>query len=251
MGRGWREYGSLKLKYQPDIGQLNCGDAYLWGHIEQLANLDEISAMSEIAHIRQITKTGYDEVIDIIRENDIIVQTTAVVLQEILNRYGKNTDEYTDFEKSILSKPFLDYIEGKWFENENLNILKTDEDYLFQKQLLSEDFEVIGRLAEEGIILLSCTDSGFYYHGTIPGKSLHQEFEILSQLGLSPYRILRTNTYNAWFVSKRMGLQEEFGIIKTGCRADFLVIDEDPFADIGNLKKRYGVMAAGRFPPRC
>ncbi len=44
-------------------------------------------------------------------------------------------------------------------------------------------------------------------------------------------------------------MPESFGTIEVGRRADLLLLDADPLADIRNVWKRAGVVVAGRWLP--
>jgi hypothetical protein len=69
--------------------------------------------------------------------------------------------------------------------------------------------------------------------GTMPGISLHTELELLVRLGLSPREALAAATNN---YSLELGWNE-LGQIAPGRRADILVLDADPTANIWNARR--------------
>jgi hypothetical protein len=75
--------------------------------------------------------------------------------------------------------------------------------------------------------------SGADSMGTMPGISLHTELELLVRLGLSPREALAaaTNDYALQFG------WNELGLIAAGRRADILVLDADPTANIWNARR--------------
>jgi hypothetical protein len=75
--------------------------------------------------------------------------------------------------------------------------------------------------------------SGAPARGTMPGISLHTELELLVRLGLSPREALAaaTNNYAEQFH------WTELGQIAPGRRADILVLDADPTANIWNARR--------------
>ena len=75
--------------------------------------------------------------------------------------------------------------------------------------------------------------SGAAAHGAMPGISLHVELELLVRLGLSPREALAaaTNNYSIQFG------WNELGQIAPGRRADILVLDSDPTANIWNARR--------------
>jgi hypothetical protein len=48
-----------------------------------------------------------------------------------------------------------------------------------------------------------------------------------------------------------MGVSSDRGTVSVGKRADLLVLDGDPLADIGNTRRIAGVVASGRWLPRA
>jgi imidazolonepropionase-like amidohydrolase len=80
--------------------------------------------------------------------------------------------------------------------------------------------------------------------GTLPGYSLHKELENFAAAGMTPYEALRTGTTDA---AKFLHQEHEFGLVSTGLRADLLLVDANPLADVKNTSKIAGVMAGGRW----
>ncbi len=75
----------------------------------------------------------------------------------------------------------------------------------------------------------------------IPGESLHQEFELLRQAGLSPLAILRMAGENGARALRR----SDVGIIAPGRRADLVLLSADPRTDIRNTRKIVWTMKDG------
>ena len=75
--------------------------------------------------------------------------------------------------------------------------------------------------------------SGSAAMGTMPGISLHTELEMLVRIGLSPREALAAATSN---YANQFGWNE-LGQIAPGRRADILVLDGDPTANIWNARR--------------
>ena len=75
--------------------------------------------------------------------------------------------------------------------------------------------------------------SGAPAMGTMPGISMHTELEMLVRLGLSPREALASATNN---YAIQFGWTE-LGLIAPGRRADILVLDADPTANIWNARR--------------
>ena len=78
----------------------------------------------------------------------------------------------------------------------------------------------------------------------VPGFAIHDELENLVRAGLSPYEALRTGTVNAASALERAG---EFGVVKSGSRADLLLLEANPLNDLSTLQNPVGVMARGHW----
>ncbi|HEV8366224.1 MAG TPA: amidohydrolase family protein [Gemmatimonadaceae bacterium] len=78
-----------------------------------------------------------------------------------------------------------------------------------------------------------------------PGESLHDELELLVRhLGMTPLEAITAATrVPATFV----GVGDSVGTIAPGKVADLVVLEADPRADIGNVRRIRGVMLAGRW----
>jgi imidazolonepropionase-like amidohydrolase len=78
----------------------------------------------------------------------------------------------------------------------------------------------------------------------MPGFAIHEELSHLVEAGLSPYEALRAGTRDA---ARFLELEDEFGTVTVGKRADLLLVDANPLDDVANVGRRLGVMARGRW----
>jgi adenine deaminase len=67
-------------------------------------------------------------------------------------------------------------------------------------------------------------------------------------VGLSPYEVLRTSTYNP---ALYLGELDEFGTVEAGKRADLVLLEENPLEDISSTQQIAGVMVRGRYYSRA
>lgn len=86
------------------------------------------------------------------------------------------------------------------------------------------------------------TDSGNPF--VWPGYSAHEELWYLVKAGLSPYEALKTATVNA---AKSLGKHNVIGTITPGKRADLVLVEDNPLADISNTSKIFGVLVEGKW----
>ncbi len=97
-----------------------------------------------------------------------------------------------------------------------------------------------------GVPLLMGTDA-MATAAVLPGISAHNELKELVNAGLSPYEALQTATVNAALFLRQPG---EFGVIKTGARADLVMLDANPLQQIDATARIRGVMLRGRWLDR-
>lgn len=104
---------------------------------------------------------------------------------------------------------------------------------------------IIKALNDTGVRMLLGTDALQQF--IEPGFSVMREMESLRRAGLTPYQILRTATVNPAIY---LGEEDSSGTIETGKRADLVVLDANPLADVTNIAKVRGVMVGGRWYTR-
>jgi imidazolonepropionase-like amidohydrolase len=107
---------------------------------------------------------------------------------------------------------------------------------------------VLKALADEGAPLLMGTDSPQMFN--VPGFALHREVALMAEAGVPAYTVLESGTRNvARYAREVLGKPDDFGTVAVGKRADLVLLDADPLADVRHLARRAGVMVRGRWLP--
>jgi cytosine/adenosine deaminase-related metal-dependent hydrolase len=104
--------------------------------------------------------------------------------------------------------------------------------------------QVLAALHRGGVGILMGTDAPQEF--SVPGFSLHREFPRMRAAGMTPFDILASGTRNVGEYFRR---NDTFGTVAVGRRADLLLLDADPLADLANLQRIAGVMVRGRWVP--
>ncbi|WP_266158321.1 amidohydrolase family protein [Dyella silvatica] len=91
-------------------------------------------------------------------------------------------------------------------------------------------------LHRQGLTIVAGTDQD------VPGYSLHRELEIYVQAGFTPMEALQAATSVPARVLK---LDKELGTLQVGKRADMLLLDADPLADIRNTRRIAKTISGG------
>lgn len=86
--------------------------------------------------------------------------------------------------------------------------------------------EFVGRMYRAGITLVPGTDA-------VAGFTLQRELELYVQAGMTPAQALQSATWTA----SRIARAEDRGVIAPGKRADLILIDGDPTANIADIRK--------------
>jgi imidazolonepropionase-like amidohydrolase len=91
-----------------------------------------------------------------------------------------------------------------------------------------------------GVRIAAGTDAGTGYN---PHGGLPEQVALLGSHGMTTKQALTAATRNA---AHAIGLAETHGKIAVGRRADLLVVDGDPFADLAALRNVRAVYLGGR-----
>jgi imidazolonepropionase-like amidohydrolase len=133
---------------------------------------------------------------------------------------------------SITVKPLLDPARQRQVRDSKSGIT--------YRQQLPTAIANLKMVADAGIPIAFGTDSG------VPTRFIgyfeHLEMDMMQQAGLSPSQIIQSATAGA---AGCLGLRK-VGTLKPGHRADFVVLDADPMADIKNMRFINAVYVGGQ-----
>jgi imidazolonepropionase-like amidohydrolase len=106
-----------------------------------------------------------------------------------------------------------------------------------RRRVLDKALALLGVLHKAGVPIVAGTDQA------VPGHSLHRELELYVKAGFTPLEAIQAATLVPARVMKK---DKELGTIAVGKRADFILVDGDPLADIRALRRIRVVVAGGR-----
>jgi hypothetical protein len=112
--------------------------------------------------------------------------------------------------------------------------------------IVASRLRILGALSQGGVKILMGTDAPQQF--SIPGFSLHRELLWMRRAGMTPYQILVSGTRN---VGEYFKASDSFGTIAPGKRADLVLLEANPLADIAHVGKIAGVMLRGRWLARA
>ena len=208
-------------------------------HVEELVKMVELS--DESTHqasdesIRQMAQDAADD--------GLWVTTTVHMFRSI-------ADQASDLEGTLAKMPEVKFVHPGVYGGQGWGPGANDYVELgsqsWYPNYLAAQEKLLLALNESGALLMSGTDTPV--PGMVPGFSLHAELETMVDIGLPPYDVLRTSTYNP---ALYLGELDEFGTVEAGKRADLVLLEENPLEDISNTQQIAGVMVRGRYYSRA
>jgi imidazolonepropionase-like amidohydrolase len=129
-------------------------------------------------------------------------------------------------------------LDGKWEETLRSSYNR------YPQGKLEDVLETVRALAAAGVDVLAGTDASMaetFFGGLAHGASLHHELQYLVEAGLTPAQALRAATATT---ARRFRLGDR-GRIAEGLRADLLLVDGDPTANIGDTLTTRAVWRRG------
>jgi hypothetical protein len=168
-----------------------------------------------------------------------LVHTPTLVTSEALIRMA---DPHAADDPAVHLLPRY-YRDGVW-DRRTMPLFHsfTDETLDVMKQGMKRGQEIVRRLDEAGVRLHLGTDTvGMPF--TVPGESLHREFRLMVETGLSREAVWKAGTSAA---GASLGLPQ-LGVVQTGAPADLLIFEQDPTASLTALSTLKGVVADGRY----
>ena len=100
----------------------------------------------------------------------------------------------------------------------------------------------IKALHDAGVLFLLGSDAPQLWN--VPGFSAYRELGALVAAGLTPFQALRTGTVN---VARFLGEENRAGVVRSGARADLILLDANPLQDVSNTLRIHGVVVNGRW----
>ena len=179
-----------------------------------------------------------DALVAALKENDVIVTTTAVVYEHIGQLRSREV-VLTPLEIALGDPVAI----ASWEEApEASKRLEIGEALEARVALILENLKT---LADAGVRVAVGTDAG--NPGTLHGPSIHRELALLEGAGFSPAQILRAATLDAAAVFSR---DPDFASLAPGKRADLLVLGSDPMAGVAGWQDIETVIIGGvRYDP--
>ena len=217
-------------------------DGYVEGMLRDGATLTpEQSAFFGLNLGDQLDETKMPALVQATKRADVWNVPTQVLLENLV---------VAGTSHQLAQRPEMRFVpaatRSQWAEVKDGMLEETGSTLESARRTVQVRRRLIKALHQAGAGILLGSDAPQIYN--VPGFSTHRELESLVGAGLTPYQALETGTRN---IARYFGTEKETGTIEKGKRADLVLLDADPLADIRNTTRRSGVMVRGRWLPQA
>jgi imidazolonepropionase-like amidohydrolase len=216
-------------------------------------NLRVAAHLVNLEHAKGLVNAGLDIIAHSIRDQDVDAAFIAELKRRNVGYIPTLTRDLSVFQYE--STP--DYINDPFFLRGMPNYaaqiarvkdpalhakIKANPGTQVSKRQLDQALRNLKLLSDGGVMIAMGTDSGTGT-GRWQGFFEHVEMELMVKAGMTPMQTLVASTGNA---AKVMQLDKELGTLQPGKRADFVVLNADPLADIKNTRSIESVWIDGK-----
>jgi imidazolonepropionase-like amidohydrolase len=249
--------------HHPDIVKLWLDDFWgqypkmkpeIYGAIIDEAHKNHLRVAAHVYHeedAQHLVDDGIDALAHSVRDAEIPDSLIAQMKNKNVAYIGTmSLDEfltaYAD-DPSWLNQPFFrDALEPGVYEMITSQQYKksVQDDKKTKAEIAAQSIEMknMKKVYDAGILVALGTDSGAT--PTRPfGFAEHQELQLLVEAGLTPLQAITVATKNG---AELLHASGEFGVLRPGLKANFIVLDKDPSKDIRNTESISSVWKNGK-----
>ena len=209
------------------------------------------SGQASIEHLDNYVETiGGPDSADDARLTKVVASTCAAHAWTVPTLALWETFIGTEDSAQLAAREELRYVPQAWRANwaQQLSQLRKSNTLPADKRLVTLALrrKILKALQTAGCPIALGTDSPQLY--SVPGFSIEREMRSMAAAGLTAQQILSEATREP---ARYFGAEQEFGTVAPGQRADLLLLNANPLADLRNIAKRAGVMVNGRWLPQA
>lgn len=208
------------------------------------------SGQASIDHLDNYVETiGGPDSADDARLTKVVAATCAARTWTVPTLALWETFYGTEDSLTLASREEVRYVPQAWRANwaQQLKQLRKDLPPVDKRlTTLALRRKILKAIQTAGCPIAFGTDSPQLY--SVPGFSMEREMRSMAAAGLTSQQILSEATRQP---ARYFGADQEFGSVAAGQRADLILLNDNPLADLRNITKRAGVMVNGRWLPQA
>ncbi|HEY0648027.1 MAG TPA: amidohydrolase family protein [Phenylobacterium sp.] len=230
-GRGMRVLGHI-----PDAVRGHTEAAFVPGY-DLVVHAEEYAKQSPDLNDADIRRFA-----DLARRNGTWLTPTLTTSQWVFLQ-TRSLDELRALPTLRYLHPMLAH---SWLADNTYARRATPERLARFERIVDFDRRLARTFAEAGVPQMVATDA--MNPGMVPGFSIHDELLAMAEAGLSNADVLAGATR---LPAEWLGVERDRGTIEVGKRADLVLLDADPLADLRSTRAIHGVLLGGRWLPRA
>jgi imidazolonepropionase-like amidohydrolase len=197
----------------------------------------QVNGFFGLGIMRQIDQSRFGAIVDRVKASGVAMVPTQILMDNY-------TSDATGDELTALPefRYWVPQQVAAWRTAKNTLLAQAPATREQRQEFTALRRRYIKALHDGGVPFLLGSDAPQLWN--VPGFSAHRELGALVAAGLTPYQALRTGTVN---VARFMGEEGRSGVVRTGARADLLLLDANPLDEIANSLRISGVVVNGRW----
>jgi imidazolonepropionase-like amidohydrolase len=229
--RGLKILGHIPDAFQGQLESAFVPNFSMVAHAEEFSKHSEIFTDEDAARYAQVAK-----------KNGTWLTPTLTVMRWIASQ-SRSLDE-------LRASPTLKYahplLQSKWLVANRYSKNGTPELATYFDKMVEFHNRLVRAFKAAGVPIVTGTDT--LTSGVVAGFSLHDELELLVNAGLTNEEALASATRlpSVW-----LGVDVDRGTVEIGKRADLVLLDADPLANVANTRKISGILLSGRWVGRA
>lgn len=215
---------------------------HLDGFVEAMYNgsaplTPQLNGFFGLGIVRQLDRSRFDALVQRTRASGVAMVPTQILMDNYANDLtGEQLTSLPEFRYWVPQQ-----VAGWRTQKDNiLSQLPVPREQ--RQEYIALRRRLLKALHDAGVPFLLGSDAPQLWN--VPGFSAHRELGALVAAGLTPYQALATGTVN---VARFMGEEGRAGVVRTGARADLILLDANPLQSIANTLRINGVMLNGRW----